>query len=309
MAPRPSELWTSWLGKAQATGTWLTRTLPGLMRDEGFQAPRQRQVLEQALSGLEAPAGSWGAHVFTEVHFLNLLWLPLQEHIHQVAAGSSPMWTAALDKHHQALTAEMQGIVPSPDEVLDFSDWVQYICKAIKRHLDVDIPHERATRILALVAPHSLETTRAMAMHVLRSSVCQRMVGAGMALQISRGVLAQVAELPVASLSDQEYRRCLQQDILTLLAQQDKPEAAAATPAAKRRRDKESESQSLRDKTLEVWYCLTTEWPSAATRRQLQALWPSQANSAVDPASPASRMQMQGSRTPCTVATPSRGTS
>ena len=63
-----------------------------------------------------------------------------------------------------------------------------------------------------------------------------------MALQISRGVLAQVAELPVASLSDQEYRRCLQQDILTLLAQQDTPEAtaAAATPAAKRRRDKES---------------------------------------------------------------------
>ena len=96
--------------------------------------------------------------MFTEVHFLNLLWLPLQEHIHQVAAGSSPMWTAALDKHHQALTAEMQGIVPSPDEVLDFSDWVQYICKAIKRHLDVDIPHERATRILALVAPRSLET-------------------------------------------------------------------------------------------------------------------------------------------------------
>ena len=82
------------------------------------------------------------------------------------------------------------------------------------------------------------------------------MVGAGTALQISRGVLAQVAELPVASLSDQEYRRCLQQDILTLLAQQDKPEAAAATPAAKRRRDKESESQSLRDKTLEVWYCI-----------------------------------------------------
>ena len=74
------------------------------------------------------------------MHFLNLLWLPLQEHIHQVAAGSSPTWTAALDKHHQALTAEMQGIVPSPDEVLDFSDWVQYICKAIKRHLDVDIP-------------------------------------------------------------------------------------------------------------------------------------------------------------------------
>ena len=270
MAPRrPSEIWTDWLAelgpRTGATtvggathGTWMTRTLPGLMRDRGFQCPVQRQILGTAKEGLAEARGR--EDVYNFMHFLNLLWQPLLHHIDCLANGAESQWSETLARHDQALTAEMQGIISDPGDVMYFSLWVKLICRTLQAHLAVDVTPELVTHVVTLVAPNPLPATPAMAMHIIRSSLCIRMVGAGMAAQASRKTLSKIAEQPVALLSEPQLMGCLKQDLVTLLTQRACPaeeeDEAGALPPVKRRRDSESTRQALRDKTEQMWYCL-----------------------------------------------------
>ena len=106
------------------------------------------------------------------------------------------------------------GIVPSASEVLDFAEWVELIRQTLKEHLDVVLTTVHLTKVLSTVAPHSLETTPANAMHIMRPSLCCKLVGSGMAHQVSRNILAKVAELPVPLLSDQRLVSWAKKDLI-----------------------------------------------------------------------------------------------
>ena len=163
---------------------------------------------ESAFAGLDEEDrvlrhdGKWATQC-TFVHFLNLLWRPIIDYIEDIADGGTPEWTEILQKHQEALLAEMAGTVDSAEEILDFGDWVELVRRTLKKYMDVDVPTDVAVKVLSTVAPHDLRTTPANAMYLLRSSLCERLVGSGMAQQVSRQILAAVAELEVPLLSDQ----------------------------------------------------------------------------------------------------------
>ena len=261
---RPSDLWFGWLRTigphaVVAPKTWVSRQLPTLLRKHGFHSPTQRHILEAAAAGLQELDEATQDLKLNLVHVLNLLWQPLIEYIDTLASGHEAEWTETLDRHVEALTAEMQGIVPSPGEALDFDLWVQLICQTLRDHLAVDVPHELVAHATSSVVPNPLPTTPAMAMILIRSSLCSRMVGASMAVQASRMTLSAIAEQPVALLADHQLKGC--QELVALLAREVCPDVveADASPAIKRRRDSLSTSQNLKDLTLQVWYCMKSK--------------------------------------------------
>ena len=67
--------------------------------------------------------------------------------------------------------------MPSASEILDFAEWTELIRQTLKEHLDVDVPTDVAIKVLSTVAPQSLDTTPANAMHIMRSSLCCQLLG------------------------------------------------------------------------------------------------------------------------------------
>ena len=107
-------------------------------------------------------------------------------------------------------------------------------------HLDVDVPTKLVVKVLSIVAPQKLDTTPANAMHVMRSSLCCKLVGPGMAHQVGRKVLATVAEMKVPLLSDQCLLDWTKKDLIASLSHQHCPESEQEDdghPAKKKRDD------------------------------------------------------------------------
>ena len=117
----------------------MERHIPHLLKDLGIHRGRV-DILSSALIGLDNLAQQGGSFEFTFVHLLNILWQPILEYINGLADGDEPAWSESLDKHQQALLAEMDGVVDSASEVLDFADWVELLRKTLEMHLDVDVP-------------------------------------------------------------------------------------------------------------------------------------------------------------------------
>ena len=239
--------------------------LPSLLVEQGLEAPPQRRVEGDALADLDplelqsVPTIHAPTKLFSFVHFLNLLWQPLIRYINSTAEGREPAWSETLSKHQQSLIAEMEGIVPSASEILDFAEWIELIRQTLKEHLDVDVPTDVAIKVLSTVAPQTLETTPANAMHIMRSSLCCKLVGSGMAQQVSRKILARVAEQPVPLLSDQRLLDWTKKDLIASLAHQQCPQGEdeeGASPPVKKRRSSSSIDESIRNQTLQAWYAL-----------------------------------------------------
>ena len=128
----PSDLWMGYLEEsasglaAPSMHLWFTtvsRTILPRLQQDGFAAPWQRSLLSTLEAGLEpletAPwssSGDWAGKMCSFAHFLNLLWLPLLEHIEALSRDEDPQWTESLGRNQAAILSEMHGIVSSADE-------------------------------------------------------------------------------------------------------------------------------------------------------------------------------------------------
>ena len=136
------------------------------------------------------------------VHMVNLLWQPVLKYLEDLFAGKKVEWTKTLQVHHTTLAREMEGIVLGPQESLTIDEWVEFLQQTLFRLVGVQVPSRLINTIVSLLVPFHLEPTRANAMHLLRSSVCSKLIGTSMSTQVNRMILAEITELPVPLLSD-----------------------------------------------------------------------------------------------------------
>ena len=122
-----------------------------------------------------------------------------------------------LDLHHKALVTEMEGIITSPDEAMDMDAWVEYIQHTLLRILEVHVPSRLILQVVAPIVPLSLQPTAASALHLLRSSLCSKLVGPAMAAQANRKILAEISEVPVKMCAEQDLNLNIRRDLIALL--------------------------------------------------------------------------------------------
>ena len=182
--------------------------------------------------------------------------------------GESP------DLHHKALVTEMEGIVPSPDETMDMNAWVEYIQHTLLRILEVHVPSRLILQVVAPIVPLSLQPTAASALHLLRSSLCSKLVGPAMAAQANRKILAEISEVPVKMCAEQEMNQNIRRDLIALLEERhcvgeaDAQEDLDCRPSKKMRRDLSSRRENLQSWTKQVLWMLenrVTAWRACDT--------------------------------------------
>ena len=140
-------------------------------------------------------------------HFLNILWHPLIEHLECDGTCPDKQRKESLDLHHKALVAEMEGIIANPNETMDMDAWVEYMQQEIMRLLEVQVPSRLILQVVAPIVPLSLQPTAASALHLLRSSLCSKLVGPAMAAQANRKILAEISEVPVEMCAEQDMNQ------------------------------------------------------------------------------------------------------
>ena len=75
--------------------------------------------------------------------------------------------------------------------------WVEFVQSTLARLLKVHVPTRLITQVVAPIVPVTLEPTPANAMHLLRSSLCAKLVGHALAAQANKMILAEISEVPV----------------------------------------------------------------------------------------------------------------
>ena len=111
----------------------------------------------------------------------------------------------------------MEGIATSPDETMDMDAWVEYIQHTLLRILEVHVPSRLILQVVASIVPLSLQPTAASALHLLRSSLCSKLVGPAMATQANRKILARISEVPVKMCAEQDLNLNIRRDLIALL--------------------------------------------------------------------------------------------
>ena len=199
-------------------------------------------------------------------HFLNLVWQPILKYIEEIGTPDERGWSSELTIHSEALAQEMLGHVPSPQASMSLHDWIDFIQFTIKDMIRVNVSAQHISAVVSHVAPVSLHTTRANAMHLLRSSLCKKLVGTTLAKQLSLKILALVSDLLVPLSSEQALAHELRQDLVATLEQlHAKPateEVFEASGRAKRmKRDHQSIKENLAWKTEQVLFAIRNRVP------------------------------------------------
>ena len=237
----PTDIWGTYqdlqcTSKAGVTYSFMKFKLLPALKSLGYIVPSQR-ALESILSYGVDPlpriesghAGTYGQSIqCTFEHFLNILWHPLIEHVEGLGKDPDHQRRKGLDLHHKALVTEMEGIVPSPDETMDMDAWVEYIQQTLLRTLEVHVPSRLILQVVAPVVPLSLQPTAASALHLLRSSLCSKLVGPAMAEQANRKILAEISEVPVKMCAEQDMNQNIRRDLIALLEEKHCVEEADA---------------------------------------------------------------------------------
>ena len=235
------------------------------MRDAGFAVPVRgpgrdnlRCILEHGLPVRE----NFKALRYGFQHILNLFWVPVLQYMDSFTRGEHgepDQWTETLALSHTALLAEMAGEVANADELMDMDSWALFLKETISKHLKVEVPVPMILEILSAMVPLRVLPTPANALHILRSSWCQKLVGSAMASQINGLILAEIADVPVQLLSEQDLNLKIRQDLVAALAAQQctaDDEALDNRPAKKARRDAQSLREHLSEKTAQVVFML-----------------------------------------------------
>ena len=144
---------------------------------------------------------------------------------------------------------------------------MNFIQRAIAHHVKVDVPVDLIETVAAPLAVGNA-VTRATAMHFMRSSLAEKLVGPTMAKQLSLKVLAEVADMPVPLLSDADLLNGCQADLVASLRSQHCEDDADGLerPTKRLRRNAASKSQTLADSTSTVLYALKHHVGSSAVR-------------------------------------------
>ena len=254
---------------------FIERTVVPELNKEGFAVPATRS-LSAALSAGVGPLPEikmkHGRHLkvmSSFVHLLNMLWCPLLAYIGCLGgAQEAPPLTETINVNREALGLEMVGIVDSPDEVITVDEWVELIARTLQRLVGVSVPTKLILAVVTPLVPFDLTCTPANAMHLLRSSHCSRLVGTTLAEQVSRLLLAEIAELPVELLSTQELARKLKEEVVATMVKtycEEPEDEAAGRPVAKKlRRTQKIVDENLGNKTQQVLFMLRNR--IAATR-------------------------------------------
>ena len=150
----------------------------------------------------------------------------------------------------------MQAEVP-----MSMDDWLAFLQQTVARLVDVTVPREALHAVVSAIVPQSLVPTRANAYIILRSRACtSKLMGETLGLQISRLVLAEVAEVPVALVPPGALMLGLKRDLVSTLSLQhrsaDTEPSECLTPVKKARRDPTSRREMMTIKTRESLWIL-----------------------------------------------------
>ena len=243
------------------------------LQKEGFAVPSRRNLLHTLTAGLEPlPFVLFGNHncqVCSFEHVLNVLWQPIMEYIEALSREAAPEWTKSLGLNQAAILSEMHGLVSSADEVLDMDQWVEFIQKTLLRLLKVHVPTRLINQVVLPIVPLSMQSTPANALHLLRSALCVKLVGPALAAQANRMILAEISEVPVKLIPEQEINLEIRKDLVASLEKQHcGPEVDDDTtdsrPLKKFRKDTLTISENMSTKTKQVLWML--EHRVASTR-------------------------------------------
>ena len=237
---------------------------------EGFAVPARRSLEEALTAGLEAlprktlfqkgrPAEE-GVALCSFAHLLNLFWVPVVEYVDSLTPESAPDMTQALALNQAVLVAEMAGTVPGADETLDIDSWLEFIRDYLLKLLEVHVPLRLISQVMSPVVPFCLAPTRANALHLLRSSRCSQLVGTALATQVSREILAEVAEVPVQLCSEQDLALEVRRNLIGLLEKTlcdpEEDEDLDQEPLRKKQRSLQARKEQLQSKTTQVLFML-----------------------------------------------------
>ena len=224
----PTDLWSSYLKKRSGLSvpwTYMRDVIHPDLKKKGYQVGLWKNLARTLIAGLEplqaVDSREKGRHGQTTLcsfeHFLNLLWLPLIEFLEASASGDSVVWTKTLTLHQKALLLEMQGVVVNAEEPLDLDSWIQFVQGTLQRLLGVEVPNGLIMTIMSPVVPLHAQATRAHALHLLRSSLCSKLVGPALASQVNRMILAEIAEVPVKLVSKDTLEQQIKMDLIAAL--------------------------------------------------------------------------------------------
>ena len=209
-----------WTGSANDVAlTNVVRVACPALKGRGFLVPSRNGIEEELAKGThQLPVGIHSKDC-TFPHFLNLVWQPIIKYIEALGTADKRDWSQELTVHSQALAKEMEGMVVSPTEAMPFDDWIAYIQLTIKQMLVVDVAPRHISVVVSVAAPLDLHTTRANALHLLRSSLCKKLIGTTLAKQLSLKILALVSDMLVPLMSEQSLTAELKQDLVVQLEQ------------------------------------------------------------------------------------------
>ena len=269
----PTDLWVSYLDKRSGHSVPLRFIqdviLPDL-RKLGYQVVPKRVLAGTLTAGLEplleVESGRTGRHGQTTLcsfeHFLNLLWLPLIEFLETSAKGGSVVWTKTLALHQKVLLLEMQGIVLNAEEPLDMDLWIQFVQGTLQRLLGVKVPSGLIMTIMGPLVPLHAPATRANALHLLRSSLCSKLVGPALASQVNRMILAEITEVPVKLVAKDTLEQQIKMDLIAALErehcepEEDLQDDNGRRPPQKMRKTTLDKQENMRDLTKQVFFKL-----------------------------------------------------
>ena len=245
---------------------WVRKTYTAQLGSLGCVGASHRTFLETLERDLEpivestCPVLNRACKRVTQVHVLNLFWQPLLQYIEALANGVPASWSSGLAENQRLIELEMQGIVAELEVAMTMDDWLGFLGQSILRLVDVEVPRQALRAVVSPIVPQSLDPTRANAYSILRSRACtSKIVGPTLGLQISRLVLAEVAEVPVALVPPGALILGLKRDIVNTLSTHltaDTGPTECVTPVKKARRDPRSRQEMLGHKTRECLWIL-----------------------------------------------------
>ena len=273
----PTDRWGAWVDAASEENMvqfkFLQDNIIPELRKEGFAVPAQRSLESVLTQGLdELPLQDLKQHKGVRMcafeHVMNLLWFPILEHIDSLADEASPGWTEQLGLHQSAILSEMAGTVGAAGEPMDMDDWVEYLTSTLHKHLQVQVPKRLVMEVMSPIVPMHLDATPSNALHMLRSSLCAKLVGPALAAQMNRLILAEIADVPVKSFTEASLNLKVRQDLVTSLEHQhcgpEGDESEDMRPRKKLRRDASSLATNQKGKTAQVVFMIENR--VAATR-------------------------------------------
>ena len=253
-------------GEFELMFRYVQRVLAKHLGEQGFETPAWANAdaeLTMGLDPLPLTGGRRPGRGVAFTHLVNMVWQPVLRHME----GSCP-WTARVAKNHEALVVEMNGIGGNPSEPLLVDDWVSFIHHTIARLVGVDVPVDLITAVAVPLTICNWAPTTATARHFMRTSLAGKLVGPTMAKQLSRKVLAEVADVPAPLMSDADLLKGCQRDLVASLRLQHCEDDVVDIdrPTKRLRRAKASMSQTLAASTQTVLYALKHHVGSAAVR-------------------------------------------